>query len=161
MRSSVSSTNLVSILLLLGLFAWIVLQQRAMTGSQNLNDAIVHHVEPTKRDPDPVHTVEEDVKMPITLSDFDRRCAEAATCPVLNSYVELRSATDVCPGPGKPPPPQIPYPDVSICPFLQSTNNKPSPKNEYFVPAKPFPPCQSMHMRRVNMWCGQGFIPFL
>ena len=161
MRSSVSPTNLISILLLVGLFAWIVLQQRnPIGGSQkdpNRNDAIIHHVKSTKHDAD--HG-QEHIRTPITLSDFDRRCAEAATYPVLNSYVELRSATDVCPKPGKPPPPQIPYPDVSICPFLQSTNNKPTPINEHFLPSKPFPPCQKMHMR-VNMWCSQGFIPFL
>ena len=76
------------------------------------------------------------ISAPNTPASFARRCAEARQDPVLDSYVELRSATDACPSPSKPPPTQIPYPDLTACPFLQQTNNQPALDSERQVPKR-------------------------
>jgi len=89
------------------------------------------------------------VATPPTPASIDRRCAEAAADPVLHSFVELRSATEACPSPSRAPPPQIPYPDVSACPFLQHTNNQPAPASERVVPTRNRP---GSTCPRVNVW---------
>lgn len=86
---------------------------------------------------------------PPTPASIDRRCAEAAADPVLHSFVELRSATEACPSASRAPPPQIPYPDVSACPFLQRTNNQPAPASERVVPTRNRP---GSTCPRVNVW---------
>lgn len=86
---------------------------------------------------------------PPTPANIDRRCAEAAANPVLHSFVELRSATQACPSASRAPPPQIPYPDVSVCPFLQRTNNQPAPASERVVPTRNRP---GSTCPRVNVW---------
>lgn len=86
---------------------------------------------------------------PPTSVSIDRRCAEAAADPVLHSFVELRSATEACPSASRAPPPQIPYPDVSACPFLQRTNNQPAPASERVVPTRKRP---GSTCPRVNLW---------
>ena len=82
-------------------------------------------------------------------ASISRRCSEAATDPVLHSFVELRSATEACPSASRTPPPQIPYPDVSACPFLQRTNNQPAPASERVVPTRNRP---GSTCPRVNVW---------
>ena len=86
---------------------------------------------------------------PPTPASIDRRCAEATADPVLHSFVELRSATEACPSASRAPPPQIPYPDVSACPFLQRTNNQPAPASERVVPTRNRP---GSTCPRVNVW---------
>ena len=86
---------------------------------------------------------------PPTSASIDRRCAEATADPVLHSFVELRSATEACPSASRAPPPQIPYPDVSACPFLQRTNNQPAPASERVVPTRNRP---GSTCPRVNLW---------
>lgn len=86
---------------------------------------------------------------PPTPASIDRRCAKAAADPVLHSFVELRSATEACPSASRAPPPQIPYPDVSACPFLQRTNNQPAPASERVVPTRNRP---GSTCPRVNVW---------
>jgi hypothetical protein len=86
---------------------------------------------------------------PPTPASIDRRCAEAAADPVLHSFVEFRSATEACPSASRAPPPQIPYPDVSACPFLQRTNNQPAPASERVVPTRNRP---GSTCPRVNVW---------
>ena len=86
---------------------------------------------------------------PPTPASIERRCTEAAADPVLHSFVELRSATEACPSASRAPPPQIPYPDVSACPFLQRTNNQPAPASERVVPTRNRP---GSTCPRVNVW---------
>ena len=68
---------------------------------------------------------------------------------VLHSYVESRSATHLLPTGPNEPTLNVPYPDVSACPFLQQTNNQPAPASERDVPMtnRPGSTCP-----RINLW---------
>ena len=89
------------------------------------------------------------VPAPPTSVSINRRCKNAVLNPVLNSFVELRSATDACPSPNRAPPAQIPYADISVCPFLQKTNNQPTPISERVVPTRSRP---GSTCPRINVW---------
>lgn len=78
-----------------------------------------------------------------------RRCREAREHPVLDSYVEMRSASDACPSPSRLSPAQTPNPDVTACPFLQRTNNQPAPVSERTVPVRGRP---GSTCPRINVW---------